>query len=541
MTELFIKSPLALYRSGIVSVLGQNVVTLYNAIKCYVFRATDVGTLGLRKLAADGYLVAEIGQGKLAKLLGMKRQTVNKLLQQLEIIGWIKYDVLDVHRVCTYILGTWQLKTDGKREETHYADMFVGDMEMGLKEALAAREKQLPLHLRGQRGDDSTFREAEFDFRISFISNYVLNRGKQLVAKEYDKHPVMCFTPDKDIKQAKKNVAFIEALNSVGVVASRATALCALRAPAGVPTQDVYLCPERYTEIDNSSLEKEKDKKSLERESELHVVEEVEDHSFLKTNGKEELKMVEDEEDIRDLINFKEINGDSKPYEDPGPDTEYMKASRLLDIGSPLIKTKQEETLPLPPLMQEMQTAIIAEAPRFGKDLLALLEEKTYSTSAEKDRLVFESEPTHAETSQELVEQTKEELNGIFDIWEQKWEACIKTPVPAWSNRDWALLGRVVAAQGDNKLAVINAIKYMITYWESFRKRMNITACFPTVSIFRMCSDQLVKESKKIITHFETLHKVKKHKASGAEPDPELEYLYERAEKDLTEFGVKYK
>ena len=521
MSELFLKTPLSIYRSGITAVIGNNLITLYHAIKCYIFRVTDQGSWGMRKLASEGYLVAEIGQGKLGKLLGMKRQTVNKIMQQLEALGWVRYDTLDVHRVCTYILGTWKLNSDGKREEAFYADKFMEDLDVNLNKALADNNKQNSLIKQGERDGDATFKEEEHRFRLTYISDYILNRGKKLMQQMYAAQPVVCFTPEKMEIQANKQQSFMGALRSIASLVPQAGHTSA---PSGTPTVTLGeqgVLPEGNTEYKRERVLKNKNKKYINKNNEELLL----DSNLI--NGEE------NKEDLFLLVN-EETNI---------PDT------------APLI-TKEIEELPLPPLpstgyaykdMQILNEEIQDMNPELEKkaeEILDKMSEALYLKPVVAPKIeVPVPEGSGEKQLHAIIEESKEDNSSIYTTWKEKWAQFFSAHVcEEWHDREWALLERCVYSHKKyGKALVLNAVKYYLTYWSNIKSRHNIKDNLPTIGLFALIlHDAMVKESQKVLMHYKTINDIKKLKSLGEEIDLEQKYYLDLAQYELKLLGVPF-
>lgn len=276
MTEPFLKTPLSLYRTGIISVIGHNLVTVYNALRCYIFRSQTQGTLSIQKLTQEGHLVAEVSQGKLARILGMKRQTVNKLLQQLSVLGWIQYDSLEIHRVCTYVLGYWNELND-KKEEIFYSDLYLKDLEENIERAIKNRRIQLPLYNKNEHTANENYQEEEFKFRLSYISNYIASTGKNLISSILKNKNVTVFSIAKPTQRVLKNSDFLQKIYSVGAAtkttcAPKVTAACTPRDTNPVPQGDLSLYPSGNTEYITLKEKNREEKKNKDIDHTIHNI-----------------------------------------------------------------------------------------------------------------------------------------------------------------------------------------------------------------------------------------------------------------------------
>lgn len=440
-TEQYIKVPLAMYRSGISAVLGHNLIMLYNALKCYIYRDLDSGSISLKRLSGDRYLVAEVSQVKLSRLLGMKRQTVNKLLQQLEKIGWIHYKSLEFHRICTYVLGTWKITQEGKREEIFFADTFIYDLENRINEALVQREKKIALDPLLRKVNNNTDREEETEFRLQFVASYIPSIGKDLMDKEYSKNPVLCFDP---VETSTEEISAILRTPYSQIMNSKDTVVDTSKVPIIEPVGTQPLLPESNTK-------------------------------YLRSSKKEDQRTKEDNIDHYDL------------YKEPmnGPTVISISTEQAItNISDPLIGEPHfiSDVSPLCDDSEEIKTCknvvnmvqSVSQEKNMTEKLVESSEKKKQDSKVQEDSL-----------SVLMTEQVKKEVESVVNLWNIEFSK--KYPhlfLPVWQEADYARLSRMIHKYG--LVTIKNLIVYIFYIWDDFyrKNRATIRSSILSLSVF---------------------------------------------------------
>jgi len=125
---MFIRKDFILYDSCIQTVLGPQLLFVYEWLRRFVRRSEDE-VPQVRKLRAGNKVVARVGQTKLAQLAGYAhRQNITKALHMLGKLGWIQVVPSDTNSVCCYILGEYVKDGAGGKHEVYYADALVQEL-----------------------------------------------------------------------------------------------------------------------------------------------------------------------------------------------------------------------------------------------------------------------------------------------------------------------------------------------------------------------------------------------------------------------------
>lgn len=130
--EFFIKREFGVYDSGLLVVLGNRRMHLYEVLRRFVWRSKEVRD-DLRRYVKDGKLVAKVRQQLLADYLGLERTPrISEDLQMLYELGWVqKEKPLQEESggvVNIYALGQFLEDQNGRRHEVFYADAWVREL-----------------------------------------------------------------------------------------------------------------------------------------------------------------------------------------------------------------------------------------------------------------------------------------------------------------------------------------------------------------------------------------------------------------------------
>lgn len=122
----------------VIGTLGIIPVSVYLALRRYIWRDAEIGSRDMRQMVLEGKLASSIVQANLALSLGISRWSVNRAISKLVRLGWVA--VQDVPgRVPRYILGEIEEDRQGRTYSRFWADGELLTLQMWL-EAEAVRQ-----------------------------------------------------------------------------------------------------------------------------------------------------------------------------------------------------------------------------------------------------------------------------------------------------------------------------------------------------------------------------------------------------------------
>ena len=134
--EQFIYRDFAFIDAMILPVVGPKTVAIYDVLRRYIWRASDKGAKRARDAFKRGKLSATITRGKLAEMSGVSVRTIQRHLNRLKDIGWVKWESGNgTGETVVYELG---FRTPDA-VEVFYADASARRLWLGLEE-LAVEE-----------------------------------------------------------------------------------------------------------------------------------------------------------------------------------------------------------------------------------------------------------------------------------------------------------------------------------------------------------------------------------------------------------------
>jgi biotin operon repressor len=148
--QQFARVPYLLIDSGLIGIVGARCFVVYVTLIRFAWRGTH-DDARITKHQKNGELVAWVSQSKLAELLGVARQTVNKDIAVLAAYRLVKVIRL-AHNGRAYTIGL-RMKNDGRTRDLLLAPHLVeealgkrGRLRMTLK-AIRKRRGRLRRHL----------------------------------------------------------------------------------------------------------------------------------------------------------------------------------------------------------------------------------------------------------------------------------------------------------------------------------------------------------------------------------------------------------
>lgn len=503
--EQFVKIPMNLFKTGIVGHYGMSSLMVYYMIKSYIFRDEDTQSLAYqnaKNMYLNGFLAAEISQEKIALSLGLKRQTVNKILQELERLRWIqKRLVSGFMGVSTYVLGIYSVDEMGKKTEHFYLDKFLSVIETSIKKA------------------DSYQRD-----NLGFVSTERLFKLRKKVFKAFDTSPVLTavfnewdtkkpFSVYQDAELKKEKAEQNSPLTDGAIfLPKHQTVQHAVR----LGTNEGYLDTahnrertNRKTNINKSIIRSGKasskqiidEKVNLDGDKISEAIKSLE--SFV--DQKKESCAKERKEDISAAAEknmcaeeaFDLAAQEHMFLVSTGATVQFLKSAVRIDEKDPLAISFGSEYAP------STDTEETEEMGRKRKDVLT-------------QDLVLVEEAPKVIVPKVIKAPKGNSLAPVYDAWLAGFERLMPGIVsPVWGAKEW---GQIKLLTKKYNLDIVkNYFEYVLANWQKIRSTNKITTTVPTVGL--LCSgfhQQHLPESQKLSTQMTNVESVY---------DEELEYL----------------
>lgn len=149
----YIRVPFAFEDACVPQVIGELEIRVFNLIRRYVWRGRS-GSQQAQELKREGRIYARISQAKLAEYTGRSRETVNRALSKLKVLGWLEVIPSKSPGPAFIVVGERIEDSQGRKHEALYFDAWMEDLWDHLE-----REARKEF---GEE-EDPKYPEAEFD------------------------------------------------------------------------------------------------------------------------------------------------------------------------------------------------------------------------------------------------------------------------------------------------------------------------------------------------------------------------------------------
>jgi biotin operon repressor len=496
--EFFIRKDFAFYDCGIAAVVSLSLIHTYDLIRRFTFRADATDPI-LAKLKVQGYVVASIGQSKLASLAGVSRQTMNEHIAKLKKLGWVDvHKHKDKNHSAYYVLGQMVSDSKHKQHEVFFADAWMNELWEFLQDRMTE-----------EFGKSFDFKDTEVEWRIDLV--------RQFIRSEEDSEQNGGCPP----QTTEQNVACRP--NPTGVV--------------GLTRQPTSAQPD--TEVENSEVENLEVDNGEGLAALAPSAPETADGRAEENGGRGASPDNQIPRDVGEHTTLSE-SGEypSVPPPPPGPNPKWMVEQEQEAVGNGIsrgrVHVDRGSTIPSPPpvaLRGQIDQATLDKYTAEGKKRAEAQMQKAKAKEAKMEALGGKPVPVTRRKQLQTLEKT------WCSLMEDKFQGVRIAP---WEGRERGQVWNLVEKYSGE--IVQEALSYLVERWDEIRTRMlKGRGGVPSVGFLLRFHDVLVVESQ-LWTEYRRVKKQVDDYYGGDvfKPDPPepLNSQYKKLRKEMADLGL---